>query len=191
MTDITINATDPARWFDKNSFSSTWNSRNADMLALFDKTIENAARMSFSEYGCGPNAPFTAEVAKSSSRKVVRLDMNQWDEGVWAVDLNREIRDLATTDVGVFSGVLEYINNIEKMLESISGFHTHLLLSYAVRAPLSSFEDFKAAIQHRQVKNGWRSHLSTEEVVNTLSKFGFIKAMSAWQDQLIVVIELY
>ena len=191
MTEATIKATDPARWFDKASFFSTWNSRNADMLALFDSTAEGAADMSFSEYGCGPNSPFTFEVTKSSSREVTRLDMKRWDDDVIVVDLNKDICGLPKTNVGVLSGVLEYINDIEVMLGTLTGFHTYLLLSYAVRPPLLSFEDFKATILHRQQRNGWRSHLSVEELVSILSKFGFVKAMSVWQGQLIAVLELY
>lgn len=162
------------------------------MLALFDATIENSSAMSFSEYGCGPHSPFATEVAKSSQRRVLRWDMNNWDENVGIVDFNGEICALAAADVGVLSGVIEYINDIEKALEALSNAHKYLLLSYAFRQQQESFEQYKAMIEHRQSKNGWRSHLSVEEVVNMAAKFGLIKAMSIWQDhQLLVVLQLH
>jgi hypothetical protein len=184
-------ATDPQRWFDTTAYAADWGTRNADMLALFDGVVDNASTMSFSEYGCGPHAPFTAEVSKSSQRRVVRWDMKRWDEEVGTVDFNREIGVLAATNVCVLSGVAEYINDIEKVIGALSSYHQYLLMSYAVRSPLSSFEQFKALIEHRQSKNGWRSHLSLEELVNVLAKFGLIQAMSVWQGQVLVVLRFH
>lgn len=187
-----ILATDPCRWFDKAAYATNWGSRNADMLALFDRAVENASAMSFSEYGCGPHSPFAAEVSRSSKRQVICWDMNRWDENVRTVDFNKKIGVLAATDVGVLSGVVEYINDIANTLSALSIVHKYLLLSYAVRQPVSSFEQFQLMIEHRQSKNGWRSHLSLEEIVNLLAKFGFVRAMSIWQDhQVLVVLQLH
>lgn len=187
-----IPAAAPDRWFDETSYANSWGTRNADMLALFDKTIANSNTMSFAEYGCGPHAPFSAEVAKSSSREVIRWDMKRWDENVRTIDFNKKISGLLSTDVGVLSGVLEYINDIDNTLDALSSVHKYLLISYANRQTTASFAEFAAMIDHRQSKNGWRSHLSTEEIVNILSRFGFIKAMSIWQNhQVLAIVELY
>lgn len=185
---------DSQRWDLANSFGkSSWSSRNVSMLQLFDQQVPDAMACSFSEYGCGPHAPFAQAVAAKSQRTVIKYDRKDWGTGNFVADFNAQDVKISTSDTGVLSGVLEYVNDIEATLRLLQSHHRYLLVSYA-HLPFKCLKTEKAYIERvlqRAEVDGWRNHLSLDGIFNMVSKFGFIDKVDFWKSQVIFVVKLH
>ena len=99
--------TDLERWKNKESYLGGWQERSEVMIRLLDASLNNAAGLTFTEYGCGPNAPIS-KALRPSGRACKRYDIRAWDNDCSIVDLNDKSFSVEASDVAVMSGVAEY-----------------------------------------------------------------------------------
>lgn len=185
-----IAPSNPLRWLDAGSFHADWSSRSAELLSIADMRIENSQYLSFTEYGCGPHSPFTQAVRLKSQRKVNRYDLRAWDNEVLACNLNDHRFPLKPADVGVLSGVLEYLDDIEGTLSYLSRFHRFALVSYAFRFNEPASPDYAAEIDRRLNKKGWINHLNQLEFTAACETLGSVLHTCVWnRHQVLVLLE--
>lgn len=160
------------------------------MLDLFDRTVDGATDVSFSEYGCGPHAPFAAEVRKTGTRQVLCFDRKDWGGGNLIANFNTGDAKLKDTTVGVLSGVLEYVNDVDRLFAALKRHHDYILLSYAY-LPLRAGGSDKAyaeAVHTRIAKDGWRNHMDIPGLVEKIQKIGFVEAVGSWDGHQIIFV---
>src|SRR5205814_2229019 len=115
---------DYRRWGDSRSLSPDWDSRTEQIARLIPPgatVLEfGAGRMTLRNYlpeGC----------------QYTPCDLVDRGGGTIVCDLNaRELPAFPPLDVAVFSGVLEYINDINYLISHISGSVSTIIASYAV-----------------------------------------------------------
>ena len=162
------------RWDDPSSYDPAWQSRSEYMLALFDASVPDAPSARFSEYGCGPRAPFAAAVTATGDRLVRRYDRKRWCDECGLVDFNTgAVSEMTPTDVGVLSGVLEYLDDVPSTLALLGQHHRYGLISYAYWGETTGSEGI-AALDRRCHKGGWRNHYTLNQIAEIASTFGVI-----------------
>ena len=126
------NNTHSSRWNDANSYSRSWVDRSNKLLDLFLKhEFDSHAHYRVAEFGCGPYSPFHSACKSRLEFEVCRYDMTRWDAGVSQIDLNQRDIEFPEADIFVFSGVLEYLNDIPKTLKLAMNNCNYMLLSNA------------------------------------------------------------
>ena len=184
---------DNSRWRKSESYVEKWSDRSRFMLSVFDESIEDAAKLNVTEYGCGPNAPFSKAVAPSG-RPVARYDLRAWDEGCKVVDLNEAGFQAEATDCGVLSGVVEYLNDFGATLEVLAPLHRYILFSYFLCEP-RPWEVLPSqrvtTIRKRIVRNGWRNHMRLDDVLGCVARVGFLRDLRTYERQTIFLVERF
>ncbi len=136
----------------------------------------------FAEFGCGAYAPFQRVCENYDNFKVSKFDIKKWDDETTEIDFNTKDFVVPKFDVCVFSGVLEYLNDVEFVIDRVLNNCDFILMSYA-SVPLIAEENDKAyltEINKRAAANGWRNHYTNKEIVNLISKRGIISAIDLW-----------
>lgn len=106
-------------------------------------------------------------------------------------DLNETCNPLVETDIGVFSGVLEYLNDLNHIFEEMKSYHSRLLFSYAVLSRRNSlknvltrrksnFDHAIETIRERSLVDGWRNHFTIWDIEAISRHFGFIENVGKW-----------
>lgn len=173
------------RWLEPGSYGGRWPERSARLLALFAESEDLDRGWSFSEYGCGPHAPFRAAAAGRPGLEVATYDMRAWAGDTRVVDLNQPDFAVERSDVAVLSGVCEYLHSIEATLAVLARHHGAFLLSYAA-LPLTARENdgrYLQQLRKRSVARGWRNHLVLPELVAALGRVGFVVNAASWRGQ--------
>ena len=95
--------------------------------------------------------------------------------GVIECDINKKITiDLKQYDTAVFSGVLEYVYNIENVISQISPYVENIILSYACR-------DISNA---PRLERGWLSDYSREELEEIFTSYNYeVLQYREWRNQ--------
>jgi hypothetical protein len=144
------------------------------MLALFDSSVPDAQEASFAEYGCGPDAPFATSVAASGPRTVRTYDRKRWHADCGLVDFNTgATKEMPKTDVGVLSGVLEYLDDVPATLALLGQHHRFGLFSYACWTETSGSAGI-SALDHRCHRGGWHNHYTLPQIAEIASSVGVI-----------------
>lgn len=173
------------RWLDAGAYGRRWPERSARLLDLFTASEDMARQWTFSEYGRGPHAPFRAAVQAKHAFDVTGYDLRVWDADTQVVDLNDPGFSVRHTDVGVLSGVCEYLHRIEATLAILARHHSAFLLSYAA-VPLTSLTSDRRYLQQiarRSAERGWRNHMTLPEIVAAIGTVGTIVRVSSWRGQ--------
>ena len=91
---------------------------------------------------------------------------------------------MPTTNISVFSGVLEYLNDVPLILSKAINASDYLLFSYAFLPSALSLDEgkFLNAINNRAVSNGWRNHFTNKDLVELVSTIGVISAVDFWNN---------
>lgn len=179
------NKTHTSRWEFADSYSENWKQRAVKLMDLF-KTHEfdEDSQYQVVEYGCGAYAPFNTLFNGKNGFEVSKYDIKAWDEQTRVIDLNSANVLLPTTNISVFSGVLEYLNDVPSILSKAIRASDYLLVSYAF-LPSALFLDerkFLNAINNRAVSNGWRNHFTNKDLVEIISTIGVISAIDVWNN---------
>lgn len=184
---------DNVRWRNSESYESKWADRSQFMQGMFDHAIDDSANLNFTEYGCGPNAPFSAAVAPSG-RSVARYDLRAWDEQCKVIDLNEPGFQAEVTDCGVLAGVVEYLNDFSGTLETLVLLHRYVLFSYFLLEPrlweITPSQQTNA-LRKRIRRNGWRNHMAREEVLGCVSRVGFLRDVRTFGRQTVFLMERF
>ena len=115
-------------WQSQERYKKEWLHRNEHMRDLLD----DYKKYTYTEYGCGPMTPFKSCIGLDISL----VDMWKWDKLnniVFDLNTNRDDEswnNLPKTDVGVLSGVLEYVDNPHLVLRKLRNIHKFVLYSY-------------------------------------------------------------
>ena len=163
------NRSDYKTWGDKNSLSKDWDGRTGKIATL----IEEGS--SVIEFGAGrlvlqKNLPMGCTYTPS--------DIVDRGQGTIVCDLNsKHLPEFQAYDVAVFSGVLEYVNNVPKLIFHLSSSVEMVVVSYA-GADLST---------HNRRAYGWVNDYSSKEIIKIFKDCGFCCIHTeSWQnDQLI------
>ena len=138
--------TDENRWKKDSGFYSDWNERTA----ILGSMIKPGARVL--EFGAG-NAFLRNELPEGTT--YTPSDIVKREKDFLVCDLNKEIDfDLTRFDTVVFSGVLEYTYDIEKIFEQFPENITTILLSYSC----------SDVCKVNRLENGWLSDYSENEL---------------------------
>lgn len=178
------NKTYTTRWKIADSYSENWKQRAVKLMDLF-KTHEfdEGSQYQVVEYGCGAHAPFNTLFNGKNGFEVSKFDIKAWDEQTSLIDLNIPNVLLPTTNISVFSGVLEYLNDIPSILHKAINVSDYLLFSYAFFPSALVLDDRKYLNEIKtRVSNGWRNHFTNKDLVEIISTIGVISAIDVWNN---------
>lgn len=158
---------DYKRWSKLETLLDSWDERTK-ILASF--ITPNSAVL---EFGAG------RQVLKSflpEGCSYYHSDIVMRDEKTLVIDLNEELPELPKVNYVVFSGVLEYVKDIEGVLKHCLKYSDTILFSYAT---LESFSN----LTNRRV-SGWISDLSEKEILQISSRNSHTcEVLTVWKNQ--------
>jgi hypothetical protein len=159
---------DYKRWGTTQGLSVGWDARTRQVARLIDPGT------SVIEFGAG-RLVLKAHLPEGCS--YTPSDLVDRGDGTIVCDLNGEtLPPFPPHDVAVFSGVLEYVNDVPRLIAHLSGRVTVILASYAVTDTNK---------RNRRV-DGWVNDYSAEEFMAIFAGAGFRCAHSEpWQSQMI------
>lgn len=158
---------DVNRWQKNEELFTNWNERTSIMVGF----VQQNAKVI--EFGAGV-MHMKSLVPKSVSYTPSDI-VKRYEETV-VCDLNEPIQiDLKQFDTAVFSGVLEYVYNIENVFEQLSDANIkHIICSYCCSDIITLSRE----------KNGWLSDYTKNELETIFSNFGYtIKNYQLWNNQ--------
>jgi len=156
------------RWKDSKELFEDWNERTSIIASYID---ENA---NIIEFGVGnmslknqlpANCTYTpSDIVKRSADTLI-------------CDLNELIPfDLLTYNTAVFSGVLEYVYEIDKIFEQLQPHIDNIILSYAC----------SDICKNNRLVNGWLSDYTQNQMIEIFNKFDFqVIDKQDWRQQTI------
>lgn len=159
-------STDIQRWKKNSKLDSEWNERTA----LLGEFIPSNSHII--EFGAG--AMFL-KTHLTNYQSYTPADIVKRFEETIVCDLNQPIRfELSQYDVAVFSGVLEYVYDIDAVFQQLSSKVERIVLSYCV---LDHFKNFRT-------QNGWLSDYTKAELEAIFEKNNYqILDYKEWRNQ--------
>lgn len=162
--------TDYKRWINLANHSSTWNPRT-EMIA---KMIQPDS--SIIEFGAG------RKILKNYIDRSCRYqpsDCVDRGDDTMILDLNTtDLPNLPHYDYAVFSGVIEYLTDVSRVVKWLNTFADHTVLSYLV----VEGEKDPALIQNRR-NFGWVNDYTDEEIMNIFMLQNFeLRDKTFWID---------
>ena len=157
---------DLKRWENSQELDVSWDERTYLMATMLEPNSN------IIEFGAG-NMSLRSRLPKDCTYQA--SDIIARYLGVIECDLNQNIKiDLSKYNTAVFSGVLEYVYDIEKVIFQMSEHIENIVLSYACR-------DISNA---PRLDRGWLSDYSREELERILSKYNYqILEYKEWRNQ--------
>jgi hypothetical protein len=164
--------TDYDRWSKPQELYEDWNERTA-ILGVF---INQGAKVI--EFGAG-NMALKRFLPPSCS--YTPSDIYKRNEEILVCDLNHLIKlDLSKYDTAVFSGVLEYVYDIDEVFRQLENSVKNVVLSYAC-------SDISNA---NRLKRGWLSDYEKMELESVFWKYNYeISNYKEWKNQSIYSLE--
>lgn len=158
---------DAERWKNDNELHPNWNERT-EILASY---IQPGA--SIVEFGAG--VMHLKKVVKDYKRYTPSDIVKRYEETV-VCDLNQPIKiDLFVYDVAVFSGVLEYVYDIDKVVKQLREAKiNHIIMSYCC----------SDIVKLSRAKNGWLSDYTKADLEQIFINNNYkINDYSVWNNQ--------
>jgi hypothetical protein len=138
---------DYKRWSKTSTLLQNWDERTimlAEQITPNSKVLEfGAGRLVLKDYLPRNCTYYNSDIVKRNEQTLV-------------IDLNKELPELSKVDFIVFSGVLEYVKDVEHLLEHCSRYTKTILLSYAVTDHFSNSKNRRVS--------GWISDLSEDDI---------------------------
>ena len=146
---------DYEKWSSLDGFSQDWDQRTKQIAGLIqpgESVIEfGAGRMALKQF-LPEDCAYTPSDIVDRGRGTVICDLN-----------NSELPLFPPHDVAVFSGVLEYVNNVPRLILHLSSSVNVIIASYAVA-------DFKKKGRRR---HGWVNDFTSKQFINIFSREEF------------------
>ena len=185
------NQTHTNRWAEPGQYNASWKDRAEKLIQLFlehERQEDRAYRIA--EIGCGAHAPIQHVCAAHDNLIVTKFDINKWDDETEILDLNGASLEMPRADVIVFSGVLEYVNDLHGVLEAAIGAAGFVLFSYGFLPEeiRQTDETYINEIRSRAVKSGWRNHFTLDQVVQHASSIGVISGIGLWKGSQVLLL---
>ena len=156
------------RWEKSSALYSEWDERTIKMATFLypgSNIIEFGAGNMVLKENLPPNCSYTPSDIYKRSGDVVVCDLNE------PVEI-----DLSKYDTAVFSGVLEYVYDIDQVFEQLKPFMRYVVLSY-------SCKDHSDA---DRLERGWLSDYSRAELESVFEKHDYeIITGGQWRKQLL------
>lgn len=165
--------TDYNRWKQNEELQVNWNERTAILADYIDPNSN------IIEFGAGNM--YLKDYLKPSSYTPTDI-VKRFDETI-VCNLNETIKiDLSNYQSAVFSGVLEYVHDIDKIFNQLNEFAVkQIVLSYCC-------SDINTASREL---NGWFSDLSKKEIESIFKKYDYtILDYKEWNEQSIYNLKL-
>lgn len=158
--------TDHKRWKQKEELYLEWDQRTvilASMISPGTNIIEFGAGNMALKNHLPPECSYTPS------------DLYKRHEGILKCDLNVGIEfSLASYDTAVFSGVLEYVYDVDKVFRQLSSSITKVVLSYAC-TDISNAD---------RLRSGWLSDYSKKDLETIFKKYNYqIVEYEEWRKQ--------
>ncbi len=162
--------TQVSRWSDLSNHNPAWDERTKLMAAMVD------ASSSVLEFGSGREM-MESFLPKGCSYQP--SDLTPRSPRTLVCDLNTGFPELKQRyDVIVFSGVIEYIHDLDSLMQHVRQHCTHCIVSYATTDDLDSITT--------RASNGWVHHYSDTHLSDLFRRAGFhIAERKAWERQTI------
>jgi hypothetical protein len=163
-----IGRSDHARWGDPRSLHADWDSRTRRIAELVD------AGSSVIEFGAGR---LVLRGCLKEGCTYTPSDIVDRGEGTIVCDLNaRELPAFGSYDVAVFSGVLEYVLDVPRLIAHLSRRVKVIVASYAVT---------ETNAKHRRA-HGWMNDYSSGQLNAMFADQGFVcEHTERWKAQVI------
>jgi hypothetical protein len=148
-------SSDLQRWNDDSSLFQDWNERTAIMASfvISNKNIIEfgAGNMYLKEYLNGYKSYTPSDIVKRFDETLI-------------CDLNKKIKiDLTKYEVAIFSGVLEYVFDIDSLFKQLSNKIPQVILSYAC----------SDVVKMSREQNGWLSDYNKQELEAIFKKYNY------------------
>jgi hypothetical protein len=171
------------RWHKIDSYNIDWRERALKLMKLFlDNEYTKGVLYSVNEFGCGKFSPFHSIMQGRDYFKVKKFDIKAWDEETHIINFNSPSFIIPKADISVFSGVLEYLNDVPMVISKSMEQSNFLLISYASSRILDE-RKYISEINYRAVVNGFRNHYSNKEIIDIISHIGILSAVGSWKNQ--------
>jgi hypothetical protein len=159
---------DYARWTREDSLHTDWDSRTRIIARLI------APGSSVLEFGAGR---LTLRDSLPGDCTYTPSDLISRGDGTIVCDLNAELLpDFPRYSVVVFSGVLEYVHDVPRLVRHLSRACEAFVTSYAVA-------DTNRSTLHRR-SCGWVNDFASDEFQRVFERVGFrCDSMLDWRDQ--------
>ncbi len=170
---IETKQTDFNRWKDNKELYDDWNDRTAIMAEYISpksKIIEFGAGNMFLKTFLNPEFYTPTDIIKRFDETIV-------------CDLNKPITiDLNNYETAVFSGVLEYVHNIDSVFDQLNKNNVkQVVLSYCCSDIIKNSRDL----------NGWLSDFKKSDLVDIFNKYNYcIDDYKEWKNQSIFNLKL-
>ena len=149
------NGSDYSKWTPIESLSSDWDSRTIRIAKLVEKNS------SVIEFGAGRQ--ILNEHLPENCR-YIPSDMVDRGNGTIVCDLNGiALPQFPECDVAVFSGVLEYVNDVSRLVSHLKQSVGTVIASYAISETNAD----------RRRARGWVNDLSSKELIEVFTNLGF------------------
>jgi hypothetical protein len=159
---------DVARWSSEGTLSPDWDGRTRLIASLIP------AGSSVLEFGAGR---LVLRDYLPSGCRYTPSDLVDRGAGTIVCDLNAKVLpDFPRHDVAIFSGVLEYVNDVPRLVRHLSPRVNAFVLSYAVT-------DTNASLVYRRA-DGWVNDFSASALVKVFADHGFrCDRTESWRSQ--------
>lgn len=157
---------DYERWKQSNELYENWNERTSILASM----ISGGANII--EFGAGKMA---IKNHLPPDCKYTPSDLHKRVEGMLECDLNGKIEfSLSPYDTAIFSGVLEYVYDVDKVFQQLNESIDNVVISYACR-------DISNA---NRLKSGWLSDYSKKELQIIFEKYNYqVVEYKEWRNQ--------
>lgn len=165
-----LKRSDTERWKVTENLYQQWQDRTKIIAQWIPENV------SVMEFGCGNRV---LEQYLPETCTYTPSDIVSRGENTVIIDLNQSSPlQLPKHDFYIFSGVLEYIHNLEQLMKTIAQSCNYVILSYATCCR----RDLKTALKRRQ--EGWMNDYSYEELCEIFSDNGFhLVDYAEWEGQ--------
>ncbi|WP_380751079.1 methyltransferase domain-containing protein [Salinimicrobium flavum] len=163
---------DLLRWKKTGELNEDWNERSiilAEMVNSGAKVIEfGAGKMRLKDY-LPPNCEYTPSDIHIRDSRVIYCDLNE-----------DKMIDLENYDTAIFSGVLEYVYDLDNLFEKLAKSLKYINLTYACA-------DISGA---NRLKQGWLSDYTNSDLRDIFERKGFkVMEYLEWRKQSIFRLE--
>lgn len=158
-----LEKSDAKRWGQLKNHSPKWSGRT-ELMSRFINDGESV--FEFGAGRCHLKTMLPGNCAYQSSDIVKR------ESDTFVCDFNhRPLPEFPQKDVAFFSGVLEYVHDLDSFLPAIRKSFRKVIASYV--------DTDSSKNRLARIKNGWFNHLSRQEFIAMFEKHGFILAENA------------
>lgn len=167
--------TDISRWEKTARQTPTWADRNRVIASIVPENV------SVLDVGAG-NMELANMIPSSCSYQPLDCVAGREDTIVYDFNDNEPPPKLSGFDIIICSGILEYMKSPDRFMRIVSGWGTHMIMSYATT-------DKTPSLEQRQ-GSGWFNHLSNDDVRRLIGfNGGTVVDHRLWSSQTIYEVE--